>query len=111
MSIKTSLYVPDRDKEGKDVSSLQREVATYVATRLSSKFGGCSEAVISGYWTTQDERLMQEKTLVLYVVECEELQEEVLALMYELVDYVKDTLNQQCVLMTIEEVAAAHFCY
>ena len=110
MSLKVTITIPSTQKNGQPVQNR----ATYLDGAVRSMcgaFGGCTATDGTGSWVDDNGKTVSETVTVLtsYVDTDKVSRDEADGIMDNLAHWVKDRLNQYCVLVTVEYVNSARF--
>ena len=95
LSTKVAIYVPSTVNI--DVAIDNSDMVEKTAIFLSDLFGGCTACDVSGYWITQEKKLVKEKPVVVYAYTTEEKAREAEEKIIDFVQQMKREMMQECV--------------
>lgn len=95
LNTKISIYVPSTIDIDSPVDNSAQVEKT--AIFLSDLFGGCTACNVSGYWITQEKKLVQEKPVVVYAYTTAEKAQEAETKIIEYVQEMKKEMRQECI--------------
>ena len=95
LSCKIAIYVPATVNI--DVAIDNSDMVEKTAIFLSDLFGGCTACDVSGYWITQEKKLVKEKPVVVYAYTTEEKAREAEEKIIDFVQQMKREMMQECV--------------
>ena len=101
---KVSIYIPDSDNIGKGIiPPMFDEIVKTVCIEITELFGGCSVDTVKGYYLNEDNHFIEENTKIVYCY-IQDIQEYDEDWIVAVCDYIKDMLQQENVLYTVESV-------
>lgn len=95
LTTKIAIYVPSTIDIDSPVDNSAQVAKT--AVFLSDLFGGCTACDVSGYWITQEKKLVQEKPVVVYAYTTEEKAREAEEKIIDFVQQLKQEMSQECI--------------
>lgn len=95
LATKVAIYVPSTVNI--DVAIDNSEWIEKTAVLFSDLFGGCTACDVSGYWITQEKKLVKEKPVVVYAYTTEEKAREAEEKIIDFVQQMKREMQQECI--------------
>lgn len=95
LATKVAIYVPSTVNI--DVAIDNSEWIEKTAVLFSDLFGGCTACDVSGYWITQEKKLVKEKPVVVYAYTTEEKAQEAEEKIISFVMDMKKEMQQECI--------------
>lgn len=95
LTTKIAIYVPSTLDIDKPVDNAEQVEKT--ACFLSDLFGGCTACDVSGYWITDNKKLIKEKPVVVYAYTTEAKAQEAETKIIEYVQEMKKEMQQECI--------------
>ena len=95
LATKVAIYVPATVNIDSPIDNAEQVEKT--AVFLSDLFGGCTACNVSGYWITQEKKLVQENPVVVYAYTTEEKAQEAETKIIEYVQEMKKEMRQECI--------------
>lgn len=95
LATKVAIYVPATVNIDSPVDNSAQVAKT--AIFLSDLFGGCTACNVSGYWITQEKKLVQENPVVVYAYTTEEKAREAEEKIIDFVQQMKKEMRQECI--------------
>lgn len=95
LATKVAIYVPSTVNI--DVAIDNSDMVEKTAIFLSDLFGGCTACDVSGYWITDNKKLIKEKPVVVYAYTTEAKAQEAETKIIEYVQEMKKEMQQECI--------------
>lgn len=95
LATKVAIYVPATVNI--DVAIDNSDMVEKTAIFLSDLFGGCTACDVSGYWITQEKKLVRENPVVVYAYTTEEKAQEAEEKIIDFVQQMKREMMQECI--------------
>lgn len=107
MKYKHTIYLPKHDNDDMPGSyHIADNIRKEIIGAMTRNFGGCSIVDVNGYWMNDRGIVMRDKVWAIYTITDAKTIEGMIAFYISLI---KDSLHQETVMYTIEEVSDVIF--